>query len=206
MRAKSSIGLRARTGLVLICLGICTACALKLRTDESFESLGKTIPTGKALDLAILGEGYFQIEHKGTTYYTRNGKFLLNANREISFGIPESGFALSPRVNIPTQTTRIEIMRDGTISVDRMHEQQRTFLGCLQLATFSSADDLEPVGNGLFRLKENARSSPFLGNPGIQTVGIVQQGLLERGSDHSESNSLSLKTAPHVHPDAIVLE
>ncbi|MCA9094705.1 MAG: hypothetical protein KDA68_14560 [Planctomycetaceae bacterium] len=206
MRAKSSIGLRARTGLVLICLGICAACVLKTRTDKSFESLGKTIPTGKALDLAILGEGYFQIAHEGTTYYTRHGKFRLNADRVISFGAPESGFALSPIVNIPTQTTRIEIMRDGTIGVDRMYEQQRTFVGCLQLATFSSADDLEPVGNGLFRLKENARSSPFVGNPGFHAAGIVQQGLIERGSDHSESNSLSLKTAPLGHPDAIVLE
>lgn len=206
MRANPSISLRTRVALTLICLGLCAASVLKLRSDERFAILGKMIPTGEALDLAILGEGYFQIAHEGRTYYTRHGKFHLNADRVICLGAPESGFVLTPVVNVPTQTTRIEIMSDGTIGVDRLHERQRMFVGCLQLASFSSADDLESVGNGLFILKENAHGLPFIGSPGIEMSGIVRQGLLERGDDGSESNSLSARKKPTDARDSFVLK
>lgn len=206
MKMKTSIRPTTRFGLILVCLGLCATSALKLRSDEHSQRFGIMIPTGESLDLAIFGEGYFQVAHEGRVYYTRHGKFSLNADREICFGAAESGFVLSPIVHVPTGTTNIEITSDGTIGVDRLNQQQREFLGCLLLAKFPSTDDLEPIGNGLFRLREGAREPPILGHPGIRAVGFVGQGLLERGTEVSGTKPRIARRSPFDVRDSIVLK
>ena len=78
-------------------------------------SQGHPKETENNLDIAITGNGFFQIQlPDGNIAYTRAGSFKLDNQGNL---VNSSGYLLVPNINLPENTTEISIGTDGTVSV-----------------------------------------------------------------------------------------
>jgi flagellar basal-body rod protein FlgG len=137
---------------------------------------GNLQQTSNNLDLAIKGDGFFQIQMPhGTTSYTRDGSFQLNANGQM---VTSNGYTLLPGVTIPNNAQSLTIGNDGTVSVTLPGQATPQTVGQLQLATFVNPAGLDPKGQNLFA--ETASSgTPNTGAPNNNGIGALQQGFVE---------------------------
>jgi len=135
---------------------------------------GSLIPTGNPLDLAIDGDGFFQVTNpNGGTSFTRSGSFKQDGAGNI---VDSSGNALLPAVNVPGNNTGISVDSNGQIS--SQVGGQPEVAGQLQLASFQNPSGLTAAGGNLFN--ESAASGvPVVGNPGAGGLGTVRSGFLE---------------------------
>ena len=143
---------------------------------ERLYTQGNLQQTGNSKDVAINGNGFFQVTMPdGTTSYTRDGSFQTNSQGQL---VTSSGYQVSPAITIPAQATAITIGSDGTVSVTLANSTTNTTVGQLQVATFINPTGLESTGENL--LKESASSgTPNVTTPGINGAGSLQQGYVE---------------------------
>jgi flagellar basal-body rod protein FlgG len=127
------------------------------------------------LDVAILGDGFFQIaQPDGTVAYTRDGGFKLSATRQL---VTSNGALLQPEITIPSNASAVTIGADGTVSVESFGGGSST-IGQIQLARFVNPAGLQAIGHNL--LKETASSgTPQVLRPGQSGAGTLAQGMLE---------------------------
>jgi len=135
---------------------------------------GALIPTGNPLDLAISGNGFFQVTNpNGGTSFTRSGSFKLDGGGNI---VDASGNALVPAVNVPGNNAGISVGANGQISAQVGGQPE--VLGQIQLANFANPSGLSAAGGNL--LNESASSgAPIVGGPGEGGRGTVLSGFLE---------------------------
>ena len=134
------------------------------------------ISTENALDLAIAGDGFFQVQQAdGTIAYTRDGSFKLSNAGQL---VTPSGEPLIPAINIPQQAASVTIGRDGTITAELAGGGGAVQIGQIQLTRFVNNSGLMPNGRNLF-IQTNASGQPIVGVPGQQGVGMITQGALE---------------------------
>jgi flagellar basal-body rod protein FlgG len=139
-------------------------------------SAGNMQSTGAPLDLAIDGAGFFQVGlPDGTTGYTRAGAFHLDAQGAI---VTAEGYAVQPQITVPPNATSVTISRDGIVSATVAGQTATQQLGTLELATFSNAGGLRPMGGNLFT-PTSASGDPETGAPGTDSRGTLTQGFLE---------------------------
>ena len=135
---------------------------------------GQVTQTGKELDIAIQGDGFFEAQRPdGTTAYTRDGSFNLNASGQVvtSDGLPVlSGFQA-----VPTGTTSISVAETGEVTVEGPSGSQ-TYR--ISLTRFANPAGLKSLGGNLYE-ETNASGTPEQGNPGEQGFGQVLQRYLE---------------------------
>ncbi len=149
---------------------------VRVMATEKIVAQGNMQTTENSLDLAIAGEGYFQIaQPDGTIAYTRDGNFNLDNAGQIVTG---SGHLLQPAITVPANAASVTIGQDGTVSVELQAGGGAQVLGQLQMARFINAAGLQSMGQNL--LKETpASGAPQVGNPGADGMGILMQGALE---------------------------
>jgi len=139
-------------------------------------SAGNMQATGGKLDLAIEGDGFFQVAlPNGTTGYTRAGAFHLDAQGAI---VTAEGYAVQPQITIPPNATSVSISKDGIISATLAGQTATQQLGTLEIANFSNAGGLRPMGGNIF-VPTTASGDPETGAPGTDARGTVAQGFLE---------------------------
>jgi flagellar basal-body rod protein FlgG len=135
---------------------------------------GSLIPTGNPLDLAIDGDGFFQVTNpNGGTSFTRSGDFKQDGEGNI---VNASGNALLPGVNVPGNNTGIRVESNGEISSHVGGQSE--VAGQLQLANFQKPSGLTVAGGNLFN-QSAASGAPATGNPGAGGLGTVRSGFLE---------------------------
>lgn len=135
--------------------------------------------TGNELDIAIQGDGFFQIVlPDGTLAYTRDGSFKQDSTGRL---LTSNGFALEPEIVIPQDATSIQISQDGTVSVTIAGQVQPQEVGQITLARFINPAGLEAIGSNLF-VQTGASGDPLLGTPGLEGFGILTQGFLEQSN------------------------
>lgn len=167
--AASGEGTQLPTGLQL---GLGTRA---VATSRNFLQ-GNLQQTGNRLDLAIEGNGFFQITMPdGTTGYSRDGAFQLDAQGQI---VTNSGYAVVPGITVPANATTVTIARDGTVSVGLPGQATPQAVGQLQMASFANPAGLEPRGHNVFA-ETAASGAPAAGPPGTDGLGTVQQGFVE---------------------------
>ena len=139
-------------------------------------SQGNLQQTTNNLDLAIKGNGFFQVQQPdGTTAYTRDGSFQLDANGQM---VTNNGYTLLPGITIPPNAQSISIGQDGTVSVLVPGNVAPQTVGQVQLANFINPAGLDPKGQNLFT--ETASSgSANSGAPNANGLGAVQHGFVE---------------------------
>jgi len=139
-------------------------------------SEGNLQQTGNNLDVAINGNGFFQVEMPdGSTAYTRNGSFQVNSQGQM---VTNTGYLLAGGITIPAKAQSVTIGQDGTVSVTLPGATTPKQIGAIQLATFVNPAGLDPKGQNLFT-ETQASGNPQTGTAGVDGFGQVMQGYLE---------------------------
>lgn len=137
---------------------------------------GNLQKTDGSLDIAVSGNGFFQIQlPDGTTGYTRDGSFQRDSQGQV---VTSDGYPLLPNITIPADALSISIANDGTVSVTQQDSAAVTELGTIQLATFVNPSGLLSVGQNLF-LETAASGAPTPNTPGTNGAGVLNQGYVE---------------------------
>jgi flagellar basal-body rod protein FlgG len=137
---------------------------------------GNLQQTSNNLDIAIKGQGFFQIQlADGTTGYTRDGSFQVDSNGQL---VSNAGFVVQPGITIPANAQSVTIANDGTVTVMLPGQAAAQSIGQLQIASFVNPAGLEPRGANLFA-ETAASGSPNAGAPGSNGLGSLQQGYVE---------------------------
>src|SRR5271156_983054 len=120
------------TGTTVYPSGLELGTGVKVASIKDTLTQGTLTSTGNPLDLAINGNGYFQIlQPNGQTAYTRDGAFQLNQNGQL---VNSSGYQVLPNVTIPSNATSVTIGSDGTVSITTPGAATATQVGQIQLA------------------------------------------------------------------------
>ncbi|MBX3664105.1 MAG: flagellar basal-body rod protein FlgG [Burkholderiales bacterium] len=137
---------------------------------------GNLQQTGNPLDVAIQGNGFFQVlMPDGTTAYTRDGSFQVDSQGQL---VTSSGFAVQPAVTIPPNSLSVTIGRDGVISVQRAGSAAPSQVGSLQLVAFTNPAGLQSFGENLY-LETASSGTPSANTPGTNGLGLLNQGYAE---------------------------
>jgi flagellar basal-body rod protein FlgG len=157
------------TGLQLG-LGVRTVATARAYTQGSLQQ------TGNTFDVAINGNGFFQIElPDGNTAYTRDGTFQVNAQGQV---VTSSGYRVLGGITVPQDARTVTIAADGQVSAVVGNNPTPQPIGNVQLAIFVNPPGLEPRGQNLFS-ETLASGAPTTGAPGSEGFGQVVQSFLE---------------------------
>jgi flagellar basal-body rod protein FlgG len=169
--------------------GIALGSGAKLSATQSDVSQGRLRHTKQPLDLAIQGEGYFQIKDGDRFFYTRVGAFTVNAEGQIVLVSNDRGRPLEPAITVPQDTVKIMISHEGIVSTLQTGQSQFYKIGQIQLARFTSAQGLVARGESLFEQTE-ASGVALVSWPGQDALGEIRQGYLEESNvDISQEQS-----------------
>ena len=137
-------------------------------------TMGELKQTGERLDVAIQGNGFFEVQSPdGTRAYTRDGALKTASDGRITTNdglVLQSGFQ-----PIPQGTNSITIASTGDITTTSANGAQKFRV---QLVRFVNPSGLESLGRNLYR-ETPASGTPEMGSPGENGFGELQQGFLE---------------------------
>lgn len=170
----------AATQQTTVAAGLQIGLGTRTVASEMSQIQGDIQQTGNQLDVAIQGNGFFQIQMpSGQTAYTRDGNFHTDANGVV---VTADGNPLQPTITVPAGTTSITIGGDGTVSVTQANQTAAQTIGNIQLVNFANAEGLNSMGSNLF-LPTAASGDPVQGVPGgAEGLGTLQQGALEQSN------------------------
>ncbi len=156
--------------------GLQVGTGVRLVATEKLFTQGNLTRTEGSLDMAIQGNGFFQIlQPDGTIGYTRDGTFTLDSTGQI---VNSSGYVLQPSITIPPNVVNITVGADGTVSAQVSGSAAPTQVGNIQLADFVNPTGLQARGGNLL-FETAASGTPQIGTPGENGLGALDQGSLE---------------------------
>ncbi len=171
-------------------LGVKTAAIYRI------DQQGNLQQTNNSLDLAISGNGWFQITlPSGQTAYTRDGTFGLSPNGEI---VTTDGYIVQPGIQIPSNATNVTINASGQVQVSLSGQTAPQTVGQIQLAAFPNDAGLEAQGGNLF-IQTAASGDPVTASPSSPGFGSVQQGFVENSNVNVVSEITDLITAQRAY-------
>ncbi len=145
--------------------------------------------TGNPLDLAIEGDGFFQIiQANGEVAYTRAGTFKKDSQGRM---VSTEGFALQPEITIPQDALSVTVGVDGTVSVTQPGVLQPQEVGTIELVRFINPAGMQSLGRNLF-IPTQASGDPIPGNPGRDGLGTLLQGFVEMSNVNVVEEMVSL--------------
>ena len=166
----------ASTSQTQYATGINMGTGVRIQGTSRIETQGSLQTTGNSLDMALDGDGFFQIQMPdGTLGYTRAGNFSRSPQGML---ITSEGYQVMPGITVPEGATSITVGSDGTVSATVAGQTEATQLGQIQVATFPNSAGLQAKGNN-FLVETASSGAASLGNPGEQGRGMIRQGMLE---------------------------
>jgi len=149
-------------------------------TQLDFEQ-GSIDVTNRGLDMAIEGEGFFQVRtiYNGeeTIAYTRAGNFTLNADGDIVLGNSE-GSPLVPIISLPVEAIDPQVSLDGRVMHSVPGDPAVQEAGQVELAQFVNPEGLKQVGKNLY-VETEASGPPVVGDPQTDGFGAINGGSIE---------------------------
>ena len=168
-------GTRTAQGQV-VPTGVMIGSGTRLAATEMSMTEGTLDQTGNPLDLAIEGNGFFQIRRPdGSLAYTRNGNFALDPEGRL---VTSDGMQVEPPITVPQGVTAVNVGADGTVSVTMPTSGETQDVGRIELASFPNATGLEPLGRNMYRAT-TASGPGLVAQPGNEGLGTLAQGMLE---------------------------
>ena len=144
-------------------------------TSRNF-SQGSLQQSDNPLDIAVNGNGFFQVEMPdGTTAYTRDGSFKADAQGRI---VTNSGYPLTAGITVPAEAQSITVSSDGVVTVKLPGNPAPQRVGAIELASFINPAGLEPMGQNLYA-ESLASGNPINGAPNSAGMGSLMQGYVE---------------------------
>ena len=151
-------------------LGVRTVATSRTFTQGSLQQ------SGNGLDVAIQGNGFFQITMPdGTINYTRDGAFQVNAQGQI---VTSNGLPVANGITVPANATNISISTDGNVTATIPGQVAPQPIGTIATASFINPAGLDPRGQNLYA-ETAASGQPNTGAPGTNGLGQLMQGFLE---------------------------
>jgi flagellar basal-body rod protein FlgG len=176
----------ASTGSTDVPTGIQVGLGVRTAAVERLHTMGSLEKTGNELDLALQGDGFFQVElPNGNIAYTRDGSFQKDSQGRL---VTADGYPVSPGITLPENTTEIAIGEDGTVQVFQDNETEGTEVGVIEIARFGNPAGLKSLGGNLYQ-ETVTSGDPMLGTPGEEGLGQILQGYLE-GSNVNVMNQM----------------
>jgi len=185
--AQDSAGNLTATG-TSIGLGVAVA---SIQTDHE---QGAFQVTGNPLDVAIEGDGFFQVQDTtGELLYTRAGNFSINANGTLVTGSASTGRILQPQITIPPDATEVVIGSEGQVSVRQPGVSALSQVGVINIGRFVNPEGLLKLGENLYA-ETDASGTVTLGTPGQQGLGRLRQTALEASNVNPVEELIDLIT------------
>ena len=167
--ANSSEQSQLPTGLQ-VGLGVRTVATSRSFTQGSLQQ------SGNNLDVAIQGNGFFQVTMPdGTIGYSRDGSFQVDSQGRL---VTSSGLPIANGVTVPANARNLSIGADGTVTAMIPGNVSPQPIGTIALASFVNPAGLEPRGQNLYS-ESPASGQPSTGTPGANGLGSLMQGFLE---------------------------
>ena len=158
-------------------------------------TLGELVSTGRSLDLAIMGDGFFQVTlANGDTRYTRDGALQKNADGQL---VNNTGYTIEPAITIPTDAIAWDIGKDGSVNVTSATGTQ-SVMGPIQLVRFPNPSGLSSEGDNLLAETE-ASGTPTTGTAGENGFGSIQARFLEKSNVQMVTELVNLITAQRAY-------
>jgi flagellar basal-body rod protein FlgG len=193
---ERNVGANSSDSGTIVPVGVQIGSGVKAAAVYRVTTQGNLVNTNNALDLAIQGRGFFQIDMPdGTTAYTRAGSLQLSATGEI---VTADGYIVAPGITIPQNTTNITVNAAGQVLAQVAGQTQPQNVGQLQLANFPNEAGLAAQGNNLLT-ETPASGAPVTGNPGTTSFGTIQQGFLETSNVNIVSQITDLISAQRAY-------
>ncbi len=170
--SPTSADTKSPTG-IQVGLGVKPAAITKIFTT------GDIVQTNNTLDVAIEGQGFFQVLlPDGNTAYTRAGNLKLDGEGRIT---TSDGYPIQPEITIPEDAREVTIGDTGVVSAILGSDTTSTELGNLDLVDFINESGLIAIGRNLFRETE-ASGAAIVGTPGTDGIGTLLQGYIEQSN------------------------
>ena len=171
-------------------LGVKTVAVVPINEQGNLQQ------TGNSLDVAISGNGYFQVQlPNGSIAYTRDGSFALSPSGQI---VTSEGYVVQPAITIPPTATSVTINGAGQVQVSLDGQVAPQLVGQLQIATFPNPSGLDAQGDNLF-IATAASGTATTGLPEAPGFGMVQQGFIETSNVNVVTEITDLITAQRAY-------
>ncbi len=171
-------------------LGVKTAAIYRISSQGNLQQ------TSNTLDMAIQGNGHFQITlPSGETAFTRDGTFGLAPDGTI---VTADGYVVQPGIQIPPEATGVTVNTSGQVQVTLSGQAAPQTVGQIQLAVFPNEAGLDAQGDNLF-LQTAASGAPVTGNPASAGFGSVMQGFVETSNVNVVAEITNLITAQRAY-------
>jgi flagellar basal-body rod protein FlgG len=164
-------------------------------TQRIFEQ-GSLNPTGNPMDVAISGEGFYQVSMPdGTIAYTRDGSFKQTSDGTI---VTSTGYPISPQITLPEGAQDLGISKDGKVTVNLAGRNTSTEIGQIEIARFVNPSGLRALGENLFA-ESDASGEPVLETPGENGMGVILQGNSETSNVQVVEEMVNMITAQRAY-------
>ena len=164
------------SGETVYATGLNLGTGVAIQSTSQIVTQGALSTTGNALDLALDGDGYFQVELPGGRLgYTRAGNFTRSAEGQL---VTQQGYIVQPAITVPEGASAIAVSPDGIVTAQVAGDAEPAELGQIQVASFANPAGLQAIGDNV--LVETAASGAVqLGPGGELGRGNIRQGMLE---------------------------
>lgn len=194
LQGPATLGSRDTEQLPAVQVGLGT----RLTAVQRIDSQGSLEQTSRPLDLAIQGEGYFEVQMpNGNTAYTRDGSLQVSDQGVLVTG---QGYAIQPPIRIPKEATSITISETGVVTANGMTNAAggTQELGRIELARFPNSSGLESMGQNLFS-ETSSSGEPIRGMPTEDGNGSISQGYLESSNVEIVTEMVDMITAQRAY-------
>lgn len=176
--------------------GLQVGAGARVAATERIHIQGALNRTENPLDVAIYGNGFFQVNlPDGTVAYTRDGNLTRNSTGQI---VTQGGYTIAPGITIPVEATSIAISESGVVTYTSQGQTASQNAGEIQLATFANPAGLTSIGGNLY-LETAASGNPQQGAPGTNGIGSLKQNFVEASNVNLAEELVSLIVAQRAY-------
>ena len=194
LQGPATLGSRDTEQLPAIQVGLGT----RLTSVQRIDSQGSLEQTSRPLDLAIEGEGYFEVQlPNGNMAYTRDGSLQISDQGVL---VTNQGYSIQPPIKVPKEATSVTISESGVVTANGVSGATNGSqeLGQIELARFANASGLESMGQNLFS-ETTASGQPIRGLPTEAGNGRIAQGYLESSNVEIVTEMVDMITAQRAY-------
>ena len=176
--------------------GIQVGLGVKTSAVQKVFGQGDLTSTNNPLDVAIEGDGFFQIQMPdGSQAFTRAGNFQLNENGEL---VTNDGYIVDPGISVSAEAIAISIGQDGTVSERTPGNPGLTEVGTLTAVRFANNAGLRAIGKNLY-LETQTSGTPTTGTFGEDGFGRLNAGFLESSNVSVVEQVVNMITAQRAY-------
>ncbi len=168
---------------------------VQLSSTQKMFTQGGLQPSGSQLDIALQGDGFFQIRKSdGTIVYTRDGAFKISSEGSL---VTPSGYTMEPGLKVTGDTSALSISKEGVVTMSDVNGAT-TELGRIELVKFVNPSGLSALGNNLYG-ETPASGQPIIGTPGSNGYAELYQGFSESSNVDIVEEMVAMITAQRAY-------